>query len=315
MLVKRTAVALAATLIAVLWGVDGGAAPARPPTPPDWFHIIPLDAHTYALSEPKYWQQNVSYLLIGTRQALLFDTGPGIYSIREVVEKLTSLPVIAIPTHLHFDHVGDLEEFGNVWLLDTPALRAQVKDGWFVEPPGQYLVRSGIRYRVRSWFKDGQTLNLGDRTVTLLSIPGHTEESVGVLDAGGTRLFSGDIVNRMVSLVDVPGSDVSAMARSLARLVRLAKPGAVAYEAHAEAPLTWAELNQLAHGVAEIAAGRATWTPMCLGGVPTRRYAVGAFPILLPATPDARLPPFGSVTETLDWEGGACEKTAASHPP
>lgn len=229
------------------------------------------------------------------------------------MQKLTSLTVIAIPTHLHFDHVGNLEEFGNVWLPDTPALRAQVRDGWFVEPPAQYLVRSGIHYRVSDWFKDGQSLNLGDRTVTLLSIPGHTVDSIGVLDAGGMRLFSGDIVNRMVSLVDVPGSDVNAMAASLARLVRLAKPGAIACEAHAEAPLTWEELNQLAQGVAEIAAGHAKSTPMCLGGAPTRRYTIAVFPILLPATSDATLPPFGPVTETIDWEGGACDKAGTSH--
>src|SRR5947207_8994828 len=93
----------------------GGAAiasePARPPTPPGWFHVFPIDEHTFAISEPKYWQENVSYLLIGTRRALLFDTGPGIYSIGAEVRRLTSLPVIAIPTHLHFDHVGDLAEF------------------------------------------------------------------------------------------------------------------------------------------------------------------------------------------------------------
>lgn len=312
----RALLGRAAVGLLVLCGGFAAAAPgSRPPTPAGWFHIIPLDAQTYALSEPKYWQENVSYLLIGKRQALLFDTGPGIYSIREVVEKLTPLPVIAIPTHLHFDHVGDLEEFGNVWLLDTPALRAQVKDGWFIEPPAQFLVRSGIRYRVHNWFKDGQTLDLGDRTLTLLSIPGHTADSVGVLDAGGKRLFTGDIVNRMVSLVDVPGSDVNAMALSLARLVQLAKAGAVAYEAHAEAPLTWVELNQLARGVAEIAAGTARSTPICLAGVPTRRFTVGAFPILLPATAGATLPPFESVTETLDWDGGACGKTAMSRSP
>ena len=73
--------------MALLWSAGLGAAHAddstsRPTPPPEWFHIVRLDARTYELSEPKYWQQNVSYLLLGTRRALLFDTGPGLYSIR-----------------------------------------------------------------------------------------------------------------------------------------------------------------------------------------------------------------------------------------
>src|SRR5579862_553430 len=62
-----------------LLGAAAPSAPTRPPTPAGWFHIIQIDARTYAISEPKYWQENVSYLLIGKQRALLFDTGPGIY--------------------------------------------------------------------------------------------------------------------------------------------------------------------------------------------------------------------------------------------
>jgi hydroxyacylglutathione hydrolase len=294
-----------------LLGAAAPSAPTRPLTPAGWFHIIQIDARTYAISEPKYWQENVSYLLIGKQRALLFDTGPGIYSIRKEVATLTSLPVIAIPSHLHFDHVGDLEEFDDVRLLDTPALRAQVHGGYFVEPPSQYLLRTPIQYRVHEWVKDGQTLDLGGRTVRLISTPGHTPDSVSVVDAGGARLFTGDIVNRVVTLCDVPGSDVAAMAASLRRLLVLGKPDGVAYEAHSESPLTRSELEQLAGGIRAIAAGTAASTPMCLGGTPMRRFSVGAFPILLPVSADATLKPLGSVTETLDWEGGEC---GAPHP-
>src|SRR5260370_35528123 len=80
------------SLILYLSGIGGAVAsqPVRPTTPANWFHIFPIDEHTYAISEPKYWQENVSYLLIGTRRALLFDTGPGIFSIHAGVRGLTS---------------------------------------------------------------------------------------------------------------------------------------------------------------------------------------------------------------------------------
>jgi hydroxyacylglutathione hydrolase len=304
----RARMRTAMILLAVLCSLGGAAAaaPIRPQTPAGWFHVIPIDARTFAISEPKYWQENVSYLLIGSTRALLFDTGPGIYSIRAVVSSLTSLPVVVIPSHLHFDHVGDLEEFQDVRLLDTPALRSQVHDGYFVEPPSQYLLRTTFQYHVHGWIKDGQTIALGGRTVRLLSTPGHTPDSLSVIDAAGARLFTGDIVNRIITLCDVPGSDVKAMAASLRRLLTYARPGSLAYEAHSESPITRPELEQLASGIGAIAAGTAVSSPMCLGGTPMRRFNVGAFPIVLPVSADATLKPLGSVTETLDWEGGEC---------
>lgn len=300
------------SMIVALIGAAGVAAAhaedstTRPAPPADWFHIVPLDAHTYELSEPKYWQQNVSYLLLGTRRALLFDTGPGLYSIRSAVQKLTHLPLMVIPSHLHFDHVGDMAEFSDVRLLDTPALRAQAQGGVFVEPPTQFMLKSGIRYHVAGWIKDGQSIDLGGRTVTLYSTPGHTPDSVSILDDGGRRLFTGDVINRDVTLLNVPGSDVRAEARTLHRLLAVAPEAQVAYEAHKEVPLTRAELEQLAAGVDAIAAGSARWKPACGGGVSLRRYDVGSFPIMLPAGPGQELPPQNSSTETIDFLGSNC---------
>src|SRR3974390_3127442 len=86
-------------LMMLIWAagaatVHADESAARPPPPADWFHIVRLDDRPHQLSEPKYWQQNVSYLLLGTRRGLLFDTGPGLYSIRSAVQKLTQLPLI-----------------------------------------------------------------------------------------------------------------------------------------------------------------------------------------------------------------------------
>jgi glyoxylase-like metal-dependent hydrolase (beta-lactamase superfamily II) len=300
----RVLVAVFALLVGA--GPSGATGSTHPPTPAGWFHVYPLDKHTFAISEPQYWQQNVSYLLIGSHRALLFDTGPGLYSIRGEVERLTSLPVVVIPSHLHFDHVGDLEEFSDVRLLDTPALRAQMRDGYFEEALDQYMVRSSFQFRVHGWIRDGQLIELGGRRVRILATPGHTPDSVSLIE-NGKRLYTGDLVNRVVSLYAVPGSDAAAAATSLQRVLRLAQPDALAYEAHAEAPLKRSELVQLANGIAAIADGRITvWTRVCLGATPMRHYLVGPFPVLLALPGGPEQPPFASATETVDFDAGAC---------
>jgi glyoxylase-like metal-dependent hydrolase (beta-lactamase superfamily II) len=273
----------------------------KPDVPPkEWFHVIRLDSDTYALSEPKYWQANVSYLLLGTRRALLFDSGPGIYSIRDMVRGLTSLPVTVIPSHLHFDHVGRIAEFSDIAIIDLEALRRQVKDGILAEPPTQYLLQSGYRIPVSHWVKDREVIDLGGRQITVVSTPGHTPESVSLLDPSHRRLFTGDLVNREVSLFNVPGSDLHQTLRSLRELARLAQGRDLAYEAHSEKPLTRAELELLAGGVDDILHERIASQPICLYGVPALRYDVGAFPIVVPDASDQRLPPLPSVTTTIE---------------
>lgn len=295
-------------------GTAGTAAPA------DWFHVIRIDSGTYALSEPKYWQANVSYLLLGTRRALLFDTGPGIYSIRNVVRGLTSFPVTVIPSHLHFDHVGRIAEFSDIALIDLKALRREVNDGVLTEPPAQYLLRTEYRIPVNRWIKNGEVIDLGGRRITVVSTPGHTPESVSLLDPSNQRLFTGDLVNREVSLLNVPGSDLRQALHSLLELARLAPERSLAYEAHSEKPLTAAELKLIARGIDDILHERARPRRICLSGVTALRYDIGAFPIVIPDASDQRLAPLSSVTTRLQAaDGSSCLPTAIrprppSHP-
>ena len=79
--------------------------------------------------EPRFHQINWNYLIEGQHTALLFDTGPGVRDISEVVRALTKLPLIALPSHLHFDHTGNLHRFQDIALADLPVLRACMRDG------------------------------------------------------------------------------------------------------------------------------------------------------------------------------------------
>jgi hypothetical protein len=71
----------------------------------DYYVLAELGDGAYAIGEPRYGQCNFSYLIVGSERALLFDTGPGIRDITKVVKALTSLPTVALPSHLHFDQL------------------------------------------------------------------------------------------------------------------------------------------------------------------------------------------------------------------
>jgi glyoxylase-like metal-dependent hydrolase (beta-lactamase superfamily II) len=274
--------------------------------PAGWFHVFKIDPRTYAISEPKYWQQNVSYLILGSRSGILFDTGPGLYSIQLVVKQLTSLPLLVIPSHLHFDHVGRIQEFSNIALVGLPELHHQVHNGVLDETPEQYMLTEPHAFKVSRWLRDGEVLDLGGRRLTVVNTPGHTPESTTLVDREHQIAFTGDLVNRLVTLCDVPGSDVRQTATSLEHVIRTLPEGSVAYEAHAEKPISWGELLMLAHGARQIADGRIPNKPMCLGGLPMQRFDVGAFAFVLPSSSGTRLHPLSSATETLDWVGEAC---------
>jgi glyoxylase-like metal-dependent hydrolase (beta-lactamase superfamily II) len=72
----------------------------------DWFTIDKIDDDTYVISEYRHWEETHCYLLNGSERSLLIDTGLGICNISEIIRKLTNMPVTAIATHIHWDHIG-----------------------------------------------------------------------------------------------------------------------------------------------------------------------------------------------------------------
>ena len=202
----------------------------------DYYVVADLGQGVYAIGEPRYWQCNFSYLIVGTQRALLFDTGPGIRDIRKVVGALTALPVEALPSHLHFDHVGNLSRFEDVALPDLPELREQAHQGAFTLGFYQFLgFVEGFRrpiFKVRRWIAPGAEIDLGDRTLTLLSVPGHTPDSVALLDRRTDRLFAGDFIYPSEIYAYLPGANLHDYATSARRVAKELGEDAAVYGGH-----------------------------------------------------------------------------------
>ena len=90
----------------------------------EWFEIYRVEDGVFAFVEANQFQEAISYLIVGSERALMFDTGLGLVPIRPLVERLTSLPVEVLNSHTHYDHVGGNGEFDRIRALDTPYTRA-----------------------------------------------------------------------------------------------------------------------------------------------------------------------------------------------
>jgi glyoxylase-like metal-dependent hydrolase (beta-lactamase superfamily II) len=202
----------------------------------DYFAVEDLGDGTFAIGEPRYYQQNYSYLIVGQSRAVLFDSGSGTRDISGVVANLTKLPVTVIVSHLHFDHLGGIGPFGHVAMIDLPETRADASGGFFRPSRYEYLGffdgRVAPSIRVSEWWAPGAVIDLGGREVRVLSTPGHTASSVALFDARTKRLFIGDFIYPTTLYAFLPGASLSAYQATARRLLGMLPADIVLWTAH-----------------------------------------------------------------------------------
>ena len=159
----------------------------------------------------KNYEKPFLYLIIGTEKALLIDTGAGKVDVVTPVDSLvrawgmrhgnTTLQLIVGHSHAHGDHIaGDSQFVGraNTVLVgrDSAAVRAF--------------------FNINRWPQDQGSIDLGNRVLDIVAIPGHQPASIAVYDRRTGVLFTGDTF--------YPGRlyvrDTAAYALSVARLLR-----------------------------------------------------------------------------------------------
>jgi hydroxyacylglutathione hydrolase len=202
----------------------------------DYFAVEDLGEGTFAIGEPRYYQQNYSYLIVGDTGAVLFDSGSGNRDISKIVKRLTKLPVTAIVSHLHFDHLSGISPFEQIAMIDLPVTRADTSGGVF--RPGRYEYMGFVdhlvapSFRVGEWLKPGEKIDLGGRTLEILTTPGHTPSSVALFDARSKRLFIGDFIYPTTLYAFLPGASLSAYQATAKTLLAALPADTVLWTAH-----------------------------------------------------------------------------------
>lgn len=192
----------------------GAADCAKNPPPPLQVHRY--NERTFILRENPCVTREAPfmYLLLGSRRALLIDTGdvhdPAVVPLAQEVEKLlpgagaARLPVLVVHTHGHLDH-----REGDAQLAALPK----------VEVVGTDLAHVRRYFGFSDWPRGVAQLDLGDRIVDVLPTPGHYESEVSYYDRSTALFFSGDFFLPGRLLIADKDADL-ASARRVADFIR-----------------------------------------------------------------------------------------------
>lgn len=258
-----------------------------------WYAIEKIDEQTIIIGEPKSSQYNLSYLIIGENEAILFDTGAGergddVQSIGAVVKKFSNKPVRVVISHFHYDHTGGVDEFDGVTMIDLPHIRAKIEDGAYQVSALENAGTQRPLLTVNAWVKHNEVIDLGNRKIQFVNTPGHTPESVSLIDHHRKYAFTGDLIYQHLGgiIVFVPGSDHDKYIESIDSLVVMTGDGYRYFGAHGlpEYGKSWlmdvgGEFKKIKHDEIELELSASSLAPL----VPLRQHAKGQ--ILIYFTP------------------------------
>lgn len=265
---------------------------ARVPVPDPWFEVYRVAPGVFAIYEPHQAEETISYLIVGSRRAVLFDTGMGISDLKKVTDQLTHLPIVVLNSHTHDDHVGDNWEFQTIYGMNTGFTRRDAlgsrEDAQAEIAPGQicgslpkgfdpktYVTRP---WKITAYIHDGERIALGGRALQVIATPGHTPDAISLFDRAHGLLFTGDTYYPAAIWLYRPETDLRAYDVSIRRLAALAPQVKVVLGAHNIPVASPSVLPRLVAAFEQVRAGKVPATPDSPGKV---IYHAGEFSFLM----------------------------------
>ena len=172
----------------------------------DYFKIEKITERIIRITDVTYVSM---FLAIGETSAVLIDTGTGIGDIHEVVRKFTDKPIQVLITHGHVVHAFGAAPFQDVFMshLDRKVYmehsnidlrfnyvkKAPLPKGKLIQPEMLAPARSIDKI---ADLKEGDVFNLGNLTLQVYALPGHTVGSMTILFKEDRLLLTGDACNQ-----------------------------------------------------------------------------------------------------------------------
>ena len=147
-----------------------------------WFEAEQIAPNTWKVLS----SGDFSYLVVGENEGISIDTGYGAGNIREYLQTLTDKPVRnVINTHHHFDHTASNGYFEKAYMHPNAFEHATIPYASFegIDFPRDYEFVA---------VHEGDTYELGNRTLEFFWIPDHTPDGIAILDRKERIFFIGD---------------------------------------------------------------------------------------------------------------------------
>jgi glyoxylase-like metal-dependent hydrolase (beta-lactamase superfamily II) len=266
-----------------------------------WFEVYQIMDGIYAIYEPGQFEEVISYLIVGRRGALLFDTGLGMGDIKSVVRQLTKLPITVLNSHTHYDHVGGNHQFEIVIGRNLPftvsnsrgKTNAEVGEYalgdwvWKTYPPRFNAKTYAIKpWEFSRWVTQGQFIDLGGVSLEVVYAPGHAPDSIVLVDHARRLMFTGDTFYLAPLYAHLEGSNFSAYSVTAAKLAVMAPDIDFLLMSHNTPMAEGRYLQDLHQAFQGIINGTANYS-LSDGG---REYDFGGFSILTPDPPEDDAP-------------------------
>jgi hydroxyacylglutathione hydrolase len=168
------------------WNTGGPDCAALPA-----FEVHPYNADFYLLRESgcTNYEKPFLFLLFGEKRALLIDTGAEpvqtAKAVREVIAQWAkdhakpaeSIDLVVAHTHSHSDHTGGDSQFKDVAHTELIPLTVDA---------------TSAAFHIANWPTSVGFIDLGNRVIDVIPIPGHDKLSVAYYDAQTGVLLTGD---------------------------------------------------------------------------------------------------------------------------
>lgn len=214
-------------------------------------NVKEITSRVYLLDESG---ESTGYLVVGSKMAVLIDTMNGGEDLKALAKHYTDLPVMVVNTHGHCDHIGGNIYFEEAWI--HPADMELAKEHMSFEGFVEFCREKGLSMPPFKFLEDGQEIDLGDLTLKVIWMPGHTRGSVLLLLKEERILFTGDAINRHLWMQLGDSTDLETLAKNLDGVMYLTEEADVILHGHNRGTDPISLIKDLRAGVQEILDGK-----------------------------------------------------------